>query len=178
MQINELIQKKPEIQTLLSRSGAVHQAKTYGFLPVGQGGYGTVLGHPNLNYVLKIFDTTDGYYEFVKFAMQNQDNPYFPRFRGKVIKLIDAYAIRMERLEGFVKRNVVDAIASYFYTDQIDYDTRDVFIRFPKLKNAIDLISHLRDKFHLDIYESNIMTRYSDQSVVITDPYGGRKYDR
>lgn len=88
----------------ITRPDTQEEASKYlekqGYQLLGAGYYATVMNKPGTPHVLKLFDHTDkGYLEFVALAMAT-NNPHFPQFRGKPMRITkDYYAIRMERLK-------------------------------------------------------------------------------
>lgn len=153
----------------------------YGFEQVGEGGFGTVFFHPKLPYALKLFNSDPGYTRYIGLCLQNQHNPYFPKFRGKLIKLTKLVgAVRMEKLTEFR----TDPWDPNNFTIGVDRLIRNIqktstVPDSSPLKNdkmlidALIKIAKLVDKYHMffDIKDANFMMR-GDQ-VVFTDPVAG-----
>lgn len=80
--------------------GAKRRLEDAGFEELSHGRHSNVYGHPNLDYVLKVFKKNDpAYVSFYNCASKNQDNPHFPKFRGHLMQIVEGiYAIRMEKL--------------------------------------------------------------------------------
>ena len=153
-----------------------------GFKKIGNGKFGKVFGHPNLNYIIKIFRKDDGYINFYKLAIQHQDNPHFPKFRGKLIKIDEnLFAIRMEKLSKINLYND-ENYYEYQFIEFYLYDgkTRDQFLpkfkmtiteKFPELKTALDIIKNLKNlnkNYAIDLHGENLMMR--GDCPVIIDP--------
>ncbi len=156
-----------------------------GYSPLGKGAYGEVWYKEGSSYVLKLFTTEDtAYVDFLKLAKQHQDNPSFPKFFGKLIRINDSvYAVRMEKLTKYkydptliykymryrddnYVRNEADAtsLVAMEFADSMEFmeDHQD-------LQAACDLIiDNLLPKYRLDIKQDNFMMRGG--TIVITDP--------
>lgn len=148
------------------------------------GSQGSVWQKPGAPYVLKIFSAGDKAYQaFVQLAMRHQDNPHFPKFFGKMIKVTPKYyAVRIEPLTPYKYNSTL----MYRYTKLRNYmagggvdpnsmsameydDCMEFLEEYPKLKEALDLIiDGLLDVFDNDIANKNIMMR--GKTIVITDP--------
>lgn len=174
--------------TELSRPDTRAQAEAiltdHGYERVAGGTYAVVYAKPGANTVLKLVSKRDvAYLAFVKLALDNQDNPHFPRFSSKLIRLNDQYmAVRMERLvEG---KGVEDNYRSFIaygldlylsrkgnfasMADHAKESLRSAFEKNPELQDACDLlVSHLSGYVN-DLHPANVMFR--GETVVITDP--------
>lgn len=156
----------------------------HGYVRVGTGGFSVVWGKPNSKTVLKLVKVEDhAYMDFVKLALKHQDNPHFPRFSSKIIRLNDDYkAIRMERLVAgkgaednyrsmaayvieryILRKGDIDGLADYV----ID-DINKVFEQYPRIKEACDLIIANLHHHQNDLHPGNVMFR--GDTMVITDP--------
>jgi hypothetical protein len=191
MKINELVGVKSQLQDREQRFRIEDRLRQQGFVKIGEGGYGSVFSHPKLNYVLKLFDSSDSpYLNFVNFATQNK-NPHFPVFRGKPIQLSSlTNAIRMEKLQPWKinysspidqgLENIMGLLAtSSDWKDEIASMSREdrepivlLFKKFPQMLTAIKLM----DKFqsmepdaNWDLHEGNVMRR--GDTFVFTDPF-------
>jgi len=115
----------------ITRPDTQEEASAYlkdrGYVELGSGYYATVVGKPETPHVLKLFDRTDkGYLEFVALAM-SVNNPHFPQFRGKPMRITkDYYAIRMERLKPFAGN------ASENYGFEFSYQLLNILSRVMK----------------------------------------------
>lgn len=191
MLISELIGVKSQLQNRNKRFRIEDRLMQNGFTKIGEGGYGSVFSHPQLNYVLKLFDSSDSpYLNFVKFAKQNK-NPHFPVFRGQPIKLSNlTNAIRMEKLQTWDMNysNPLDigletimsllATSSDWKADLMSMSVEDrepvkkLFTKFPKMLEAINLMSKfesIEPSANWDLHEGNVMKRGS--TFVFTDPF-------
>lgn len=151
-----------EVYRILTKAG-------YDFL--GQGSFGSVFEKPGANYVLKVFAANDdAYLAFIELARAHPDNPHFPKFTGKIVRVNDRFrAIRMEKLRP-ADSTVVDYVDTYMNDWQHvpSYDDAMQFLDWnPKLKEACDLIMQLG--YELDVNGSNCMGR-ADGTFVFTDP--------
>lgn len=149
------------------------------------GMYANVYARPDDKYVLKVFVKYDlAYLEFLRLAQQHQDNPHFPKIKGKISEVIrNHYAIRMERLTTY--HGDPDLIAFYIKNRDVKFDdphgysamrmgdAEELFDEYPRLKEACDLIKdNLLGKYDLDLHSDNLMVRGS--TIVFTDPVKNR----
>ena len=91
-----------------------------GFSVMGTGSEGTVWSHPNLSYVLKLFNATDrAYIDWVSVSMKHKNNPHMPKFISpRVIRITsDIVAIRMESLRPVKEYSELWRV--YEYSDSI-----------------------------------------------------------
>ena len=145
---------------------------------------GLVYTHPNHKYILKIFYNDPGYIAFYKAAAKNQDNPHFPKFRGRMIKLFpgkvipDVYAIRMEKLEhsSIVSGKLISLI-EFGISKGIFWRLRkivfkDLWVKYPQLEESCLILNNAYEKnnVRLDLHSGNIMVR--NNFPVIIDPFG------
>lgn len=148
---------------------------------LGAGSFGDVYYKPGATYVLKVFTATDTAYQaYIALARAHPENPHFPKFFGKLVRLNSKFlAIRMEKLERYTYNSSL--IAQYVryrdepIPDQTSYfamtmaDTMEFMEEYPELQQACDLIiDNLSGKFRLDINNDNLMLR--GRKIVITDP--------
>lgn len=135
----------------------------YGFKNLGNGKYGSVYGNSKYQYVLKIFMKDSAYLKWISFSLKNQDNPYVPKIRGKVVKITPLfYAIRLEKLTPTVElTKSFDREYSKWSCDN-SYQTEDI-----NLNKILKYFENHRKL--LDIHSGNVMMR-NDQPV-ITDPF-------
>lgn len=68
------------------------------YTPLGNGCFGLVFTRPDLPYAIKIFKNDPAYLKFVELCLQRQSDPHLPKFRGKIMRLDDHFAVRMEKL--------------------------------------------------------------------------------
>lgn len=182
------------VKKYLTSDATVHDVlKAKGFSPVGSGLYATVYDHPQLPYVLKIFQVKDhAYLSFVHMAQQH-NNPHFPKFRGKpmLIPETEYYAVRMEPLAAWAPNSVsildralvhisgiVDDLPDWRRIFETPYDEETIrslkvfFRKWPKFLEALILLQEF-EQTHKDVYFDlhfeNIMKRGS--VPVITDPF-------
>ena len=178
MKINELIHpRKYGLDSLTHTRFSIEKLlKPHGFIPIGKGSaYANVFKHDNLSYILKVFSTYDtGYLKFLKIVEKNKNNPHFPKFRGKLIKLSEnAIAIRMEKLTPLdSKINLFHKVDRHLYNWRKFLDSRDekLLEKFPQLEDAIEiLIENQSRKAVIDLHSKNVMQR--GDCPVIIDPY-------
>lgn len=136
---------------------------SHGWHALGRGKYGATFGKDNYPYIIKVFMKDTAYLKWLDFCKKNQNNPWVPKIRGKVVKLGTHFmAVRLERLvEGG------DTMDVYRAADNFDSNAR-VVVKELKANNNL-----------LDLHDGNIMKR-GTQSVII-DPYynwfkGGDKF--
>lgn len=153
MRIDEVIAESTVLSELTRPTPLEAEQKLFaaGYEKIGKGSWGDVYSKPNDPYVLKLFHPGDrAYGRFLQMAMQHQDNPHFPKFKGTLIKVTDEYsAIRMEKLEPMRDRKITSALADYIehLADEEYYYSKTVVwpLRYknPKLKEACELIAGL-----------------------------------
>lgn len=100
MKLSEL-KLKQELRSADITADFYNIAQKYGWKPLGKGLYGAVLGHPNKNYVIKVFYKNLAYERFIDFVMEHSSNPHLPKI-SKTIRTIpgtDLKYIRMEKLQ-------------------------------------------------------------------------------
>lgn len=149
--------------------------EAHGFSLLGTGNYGTVYEHPGYNYIIKVFMRDTAYLTWVNYCMQHQDNPYLPKFRGRVIKITDIfYAIRVEKLQYVLHRtNTKQVLDSWVYTlaklkGEVVPEGKEYLSTDGQLNQVLDFIlQHPKLK---DIHAGNVMTRGNSQLVII-DPF-------
>ena len=177
MQLNELSRPntREEAETILLKGG---------YERIAGGTYAVVYGKPGANTVLKLIHKRDvAYMAFVNLAVKHQDNPHFPRFSGKLIRLNDDYrAVRMERLvaglgaEDQYRSFIAYALDLYiarkgnFNSMRTEYAEvlRNAFLKDGQLQDACDLIVENLWQYVNDLHPANVMFR--GDTVVITDP--------
>ncbi|QIG70573.1 putative protein kinase protein [Rhizobium phage RHph_I1_18] len=71
------------------------------FEPLGSGAGGSVFMAPNNQYVIKVFDQEDtGYKRWLAFSLQNQNNSFVPKIKGKPTPINNRLAfVRLEFLQ-------------------------------------------------------------------------------
>jgi len=159
MLLNELT-RPDDIDYVLTRGG---------YKRLGSGMFATVYEKPGVAYVLKVFSVEDhAYLDFIKLAREHQDNPHFPKFYGKLVRINKSfYGIRMERLSRFDPHKFGDVAYELF--DYIQDGIGSVLDNDPELKDACDLVrKNLLTKYHFDNKNDACMVR--GNIIVITDP--------
>ena len=75
--------------------------KRTGWKILGSGTEGIVCEHPSKKYVLKIYQNTSRYNQFVEYAQKNQSNPHLPKFSRFVREVPGTRYnyVRMEKLK-------------------------------------------------------------------------------
>jgi len=167
--------QKLQTNNIKSLSSADEILVSNGFTEIGSGMFAAVYGHPGLDYVLKVFKPDKGYYRFYKLASEHQNNPHFPKFRGKLMQVVkDVYAIRMEKLQKATISNLgqrpnefVRTIDKYLYGNY----NKEKFISLEREQpGLLDTLDLLKTTYHdFDIHDENFMMR--GNVVVITDPF-------
>lgn len=130
----------------------------YGWKPLGRGKYGVVFAKDNYPYIIKVFMKDTAYLKWLNFCKKNQDNPWLPMIKGKVVKVGTHFmAVRLEKLTP--GGNTLDI---YRAADNFDNNARTVV---KELKSNNNL---------LDLHDENIMKR-KGQTVIIDPYYNFRK---
>lgn len=196
MQIQELVGVKSELENRGDMDQVVQRLYDHGFQHLGRGMYGVVVTHPRLPYVLKLFDAQDtAYLQFVNMVQNSGENPHFPRFRGKPIKLTArTWAIRMEKLAPWEpnRASILDrGLQEIMMVQDEDqgadwikiFDNPDsaearravmmVLRKWPRLDQALAMLHEFASSHRVnwDLHYGNIMKRGS--TPVITDPFAG-----
>lgn len=198
MKLNEL-NPKPSLQNIAGldtdhlkpwEKSAILFAKSKGFTPIGSGAFANVFTSPVYPFVIKIFDYRDkGYIDWLKFCFANQNNPYVPKIRGKVLKVKETMRVlRMEHLGPFKSNNIElgalsDLIINYptMWTSVAQTLRDEAFFKtlFKLLNHNYVEDTHLKDVcayLHklikngaiLDFKTQNFLLR--DNQIVFTDP--------
>ena len=159
----------------------------YKFAPVkgAVGGFGSIMSHPDLKYVVKLFDSDDvGYMKFVQVAKAHSDNPHFPRFRGQPMKLSrETMGVRLERLIP-MPRSRFETLEMLLNQAQRDSNWRrhlatnelakEFLTKWPQFGAALDLLNQAalspNSDVDFDWHDGNIMQR-TDGTPVIVDPF-------
>lgn len=141
-----------------------------GYKRLGTGMFAAVYEKPGSPYVLKVFSAKDNaYQDFIKLAKEHQDNPHFPKFYGKLLRITKNYfAIRMEKLSVFDPHHFGEkayALFDYIQDGQPVAELNDE----PLLREACDLVRRkLLSHYVFDHKDEAFMTR--EDTIVITDP--------
>lgn len=124
----------------------------YGFKPIGTGNYAAVYGHPSYPYVVKVFMKDTAYLRWLDYAKKNQNNPYVPKVKGKVVRISNNFmAVRLERL--------TPAPAEM---ESWQFKEND-----PHLEKVLDFFDE--NAKLLDLHMGNVMAR--GKQPVIVDPF-------
>jgi hypothetical protein len=131
----------------------------YGFEFLGSGKYGSVFGNPRYPFIIKVFMKDAAYMKWIEFCNRNKNNPYCPKFKGKVIKISDNFfAIRVEKLTPTVS-SAYKEFSLALKTGEADYDK--------DLKTVVDFLND--NKSLLDMHSENVMMR--GNQLVVIDPF-------
>jgi hypothetical protein len=148
-----------------------------GFTAMGSGTFGTVWSHPKLQYVLKVFRSSDvAYLGWVNVCIQNKNNPHLPKFvSARPMRITpEVSAVRMEKLAPIYSNLIIDII---YFTKLTLYDQTGETERFnnycnanPQWMDAVQILKEFSYKsgFKFDIHPGNFMLR--GNTIVITDP--------
>ena len=161
----------------------------YGFRFAGEGASAHVFIHDSYPYALKIFNKDNAYVSWFNFCRENQDNPFVPKIRGKVLKIKNGvYACRVEKLDNwnFSKISLNDASKIFLdalkkgvfvhrRTDEIDFSkyigldkNLDKVLKF-FYKTLSMPVNDFRNDVVLDLHHNNFMLR--GNQIVIIDPF-------
>jgi hypothetical protein len=202
MKINELvgIKKHPAYQaaqefgtakldpdetgyTAAQADNLTNQLKSYGWTLAGYGYSSLVFKNPKFNYVLKVFESSNkDWINFANYAMRHQDNPFVPKFMGKIRRISpSAYAVRMELLEpikdwSFYNQYVAPEIQQSKRNNNVNWNDvfwhkNEAFLqqKYPQLFQVVDFLNNLpTHRGDLDLHDDNFMRR--GNTLVITDP--------
>ena len=191
--------KLTELRLPDTLTGAEAVLNRYGYKNIGgYSAFGRVFHKAGEKSVLKIFTKDDiAYRQFVSLAIQNKDNPHFPRFARKVIQIKGTQydAVKTELLTSgnekdmrfirdmFKIRNETDkmrmlnklSLFAQKYNKTIS-NMRAEYTEWldqnKQLVDAFDIIKSFIDKnktsVQLDLHEQNMMMR--GNTIVIIDP--------
>ena len=148
--------------------------RKYGFTSSGTGAFGYVAIKEDYPYALKVFRHDAGYLKWYDFCKKNQDNPFVPKIRGKIIKMVeDIFYVRLEKLEPFrVGDKIESEINQIFIANLFSISPyRPGEIKLTGNKYIDDILKELgENKRMLDIRQPNVMKR-KDGTHVLIDPY-------
>jgi len=159
------------------------ELKAAGFKKLGAGIKAIVYEHPQLPYVIKVFNNDPKYFKYFNWARENQDNPHVPQIRGKYIKINERlYAVRMEKLipvtrdYEFIRKYIDPKIPvvdpqSIFLATMILSPKNSEFLEnnYPKMVEVKSFIHSVVKVGADDLHNGNVMKR-SDGTLVVTDP--------
>jgi hypothetical protein len=146
---------------------------------MGSGVQGYATMHPTQqNVVVKTADVynvdEDAYVEFVKLALEHQDNPFFPKiYKAKLVRMGEFFhrlVITMERLHDISKPKIADAIVANFRRLGIPQDVADTTTSTDTIK-VIAIRALLNDRIyrqHLAKVTPNPKFR---EALTLLDPY-------
>lgn len=188
MRLHELRSERDSREELgkLDRLLAAHKlVKQHGFNPLtgAFGSYSSILVHPDLDYIIKLFDAKDtGYMVFLRTALAHADNPHFPRFRGKPMQISpQLMGIRIEKLKP-MQESEYDSLEYMLYQAKQDPswlshirpdgEEREFLDRWPRFAEALDILRSAKQgtRVGFDWHDGNMMKR-SDGTPVIIDPF-------
>jgi len=134
-------------------------ARKYKFTKIGEGFYAVVYKHENYPFVVKVWRQDEGFDMWLNFVLNNQNNPYVPKVKGKPVRITgtEYKAIRLEYLihPKMREKHIHDVI-------EILWKSED-----PNMKKIVRYLKSTgRDD---DMHSENIMQRPNGQWV-ITDP--------
>ena len=134
----------------------------HGFSKYGSGKYASVYGNPEYPYAIKIFQKDSAYFRWLKFSLENRNNPYVPKIKGKVIRITPlVFAIRLEKLSPGGMNDEFEQEYESWLSDP-NYKTSD-----PNLQQVFDFFEINRKL--MDLHSQNYMMR--GNQVVIIDPF-------
>ena len=147
------------------------------FEPVGSGSRASVYMHPTYNFALKVFEPDSGYVKWFEFSKRNQDNPFCPKLRGKIVTIVkgEVFAARIEKLQDiptiYEELNEQSQLLLEYWNDW-----PDDFHNIQTGNKYLDPIFKLFGTYYryLDFGSNNIMRR-GNQAVIIDPFFGGRK---
>lgn len=136
----------------------------YGFKLLGQGKYASVFGSSTYPFVIKVFMKDAAFLRWVRFAMDNQKNPYVPSIRGKVIKITNLFfAIRIEKLTPF------NSSGNTFMNEYREWkrNPKEFVTADKAMKRVFDFFATNKDL--MDLHSDNVMM--SGKQPVVIDPF-------
>lgn len=146
----------------------VNQIKKDGWSVLGTGYFSHVFEHPAKPYVVKLFTNSPNYMDYLKFVIANQNNPFVPKLRGKIIRIDDSTnAIRMEKLakltgeEDPILARYIDPRLGKSTGWLIDGDNRPFLEQhYPQLADVLEVIDILSLRIgDVDLNDGSILKR-------------------
>jgi hypothetical protein len=182
MHCRELYEKMPDVPESWEQ-----RLRASGYRRIGHGTYAQVWAKPGDPFVLKVFREDEAYLRFINLITDHQDNPHFPRIRGRLTKIRDYWAIRIERLSRLAPFDIMDEMQRYrgahnalrfgftkgtlpSYIEQMTTLHQEFREHHPQLANALDLVFKVCDvqRRGVDWTEGNFRLR--GKTVVMSDP--------
>lgn len=155
-------------------SNFTKELEKFKFKHIGSGSFGSVYSKAGYPWIFKIFNTDPAYLYYLKWAVLHQNNPHVPKIKGKLLKINDdTYAVRIEKLKLFVRKNEKLAqfqqrLDKYIGTRRklttVDHNWFEQ--NFPKMIELIDAMKN--SGYPFDIHMNNMMMR--GNVPVIIDP--------
>lgn len=116
----------------------------YGFKRLASGSKGIVFEHPGKPVVYKIFTEDMAYYNFLKFCLEQSDNPHLPKIKSKIIDLADIANRRDDNIDAehmhplMVKiERLTEISGNEFYSNrELNYFINKLF--YKKLPDGMD----------------------------------------
>lgn len=154
----------------------------HGFHKISGGVFSSVLVHPKLDYIIKLFDNDDeGYKLFLGIALANQKNPHFPQIRGRPMQIgSQTQGIRLEKLTPMSGSEFEDleymlavAKSDPNWEENLTPNgiAREFLDKWPRFAQALNTLRDAKDSgTWFDWHGGNIMKR-SDGTPVIIDPF-------
>ena len=145
----------------------------YGFNLAGSGKYGSVYINPKYQFVIKVFMKDSAYLRWLSFCRKNQDNPFVPKMKGKVLRITDIfYAVRIEKLDEFEWSKIRNVSVNKLFMWALDeFEEGDGPLRMTHNDDIDDVFAHFdKNRELFDLHDGNMMMRNNKQLVVI-DPY-------
>ena len=153
----------------VSQTQATQMLQKYGFQVAGKGKFGSVFISPDYPFALKVFRKDHGYIGWLQFCRENQENPWVPKLKGKMVRITsDIFAARIEKLAPLEKSpqnyEIIEELQDLLnYKDE---DTED-----PDLHIIMNFFDDLGVGIFVDIHIENVMKRTNGQWVLV-DPLG------
>jgi hypothetical protein len=153
----------------------------YGWKYLNGGYFSKVFVNPNKNYVLKINSIPDKGYETYVELIKHHRNPHFPiisDIKQLTINNEIYYAYLIEKLKpihALIAKKYVSIFdivinSPYVPIKQLFSIIPPLFLKYPKLVKALQIVGQNYGYYNLDLHEKNIMQR-ENGTIVITDPY-------
>lgn len=148
------------------------------------GTFGAIYSNPKKKYVIKVMHGSGGgrYLEWLKYVLENQQNPHLPRIFGKARRLKgDVWAVRLEKLDpikdqGFWDKYLMPTLRKKLKAERLeraqflldDDNVKFLRERYPELYTAILAAYRFGDDLFYGSGDGNIMRR--GRVPVIIDP--------
>jgi hypothetical protein len=186
MRLYEIIAEDAKILSAMPKVWD-QKLRASGYRMIGRGRSAQVWAKPGDAFVVKVF-RDDAYLEFVQLITAHQGNPHFPKIKGRLTKVRDHWAIRIERLSRLTSNDMIEAMQNYrqahnelrfgfgkgtlpSFIEEMKLHHQTFRRDYPELAEALDLIfTTICDPHRWSVDWTAGNFRMRGKTVVISDP--------